>query len=221
MDATSSLLAPEQQQPLFDESQLPLGSELLLIEQNVKMGRYTGERIARDRARYAAIIRGLAEGFGVRQLARAFGVAPRTIDAIRRREGLAISTEKKEVSDLMGLFVRLGTERLVDEVNDIPIGQLSVSVGIVSDKKALLDGDPTVRIADARGEPTVEELVDRFERLRQVKVIDVPDELAGGPVSQAGPAAGPPAAVVAAPAAASPDVWTGQEPAESQQKEES
>ncbi|MDD2766005.1 MAG: hypothetical protein PHE83_18740 [Opitutaceae bacterium] len=145
--AESNLPATSQPE-LFRAEELPAGHELLTIEQDERAGRSTGERLARNRERYMAIVRCLAEGIGIRATARAFKVSPHTIFAIRDREAAAIATEKQELSRLMGRFVRMGVERLNEELDDIPIGQLSVSLGIVSDKKALLDGDPTVRVEE-------------------------------------------------------------------------
>lgn len=143
-----SNLPAESQPELFDPAALPLGHELLTLAQDERAGKFTGELIARNRVRYAAIVRCLAEGIGIRATSRAFGVSTNTVSAIREREAGAIETEKKELSTLMGRFVRMSVERLIEEVDAIPIGQLSVSAGIISDKKALLDGDPTIRIEE-------------------------------------------------------------------------
>lgn len=193
MENQTSNLPAENQQEFWDESRMPIGHELLTIEQRAKSGRYTGERIARDQARYRGIVRCLSEGLGIRQTARAFHVSTHTVQAIRDREGLAIATEKKELSHLMGRFVRLSVERLIEELDAIPIGQLSVSVGIIQDKKALLDGDPT-SIIDHRSadesvvsEDQVRDYLDRMKRAAVAVpgVLDVPSDLSsdGKPVN--------------------------------------
>jgi hypothetical protein len=171
----SNLPAKTEQQPeLFDESALPIGHELLTIEKDEKRGRFTGEIVARNRERYAAIVRALAEGFGIRQIARAFHVSCNTIFAIRDREGHAIETEKKQLAGLMGRFVRMSVERLIEEHDQIPVGQLPVALGIVQDKRALLEGDPTVRV-DERIEVAISasDLAGMLERMKRAQVIDV------------------------------------------------
>lgn len=192
MDSKKSNLPSVVQEELFDPSALPAGHELLSVDEREKNGKSTGERIAKDRKKYMAIVRCLAEGIGIRQTARAFGVSSMTVMAIRDREGLAIGTEKKELSAKMAQFVRLGVERLIEEVENIPIGQLSVSVGIIQDKKALLDGDPTA-IIDHRSadEATVsaDQVRDYLDRMKRAAVavpgvLDVPSDLSsdGKPV---------------------------------------
>jgi hypothetical protein len=147
MDSPSSQL-PAEQPELFDPAAIPKGHELLTIDKDERAGKFTGERIARNREKYLGIVRALAEGMGIRRTARAYGVSTNTVAAIREREPSLIETEKKDLSRLMGRFVTMATERLIEEHDQIPIGQLSVSLGIVQDKKALLDGDPTIRIEE-------------------------------------------------------------------------
>jgi hypothetical protein len=167
------------QDDLFDASQLPLGHELLTLEEDARSGRSTGERLAKDRARYEGIVRCLAEGIGIRRTARAFHASTQTVMAIRDKEGVSIETQKKELSKLMGHFVRISVERLIEEHEEIPIGQLSVSAGIIQDKKTLLDGDATVRVEERiEVALTPADLRGMLERLKGGRVIDVPAETA-------------------------------------------
>lgn len=174
-----SNLPAEKQEELFDAAALPLGHELLKLEERARNPEFTGERVAKDRERYEGIVRALAEGLGTRAIARAFRVSPHVVSAIRSREAQLVATEKKEVSRKMGDFVRMGVERLVEEIDTIPIGQLSVSVGIIADKKALLDGDPTMRVESglSRSAVTVEELRRVLAEVRERQkavVVDAP-----------------------------------------------
>jgi hypothetical protein len=144
---------------LFDESMLPAGRELLSLEEDAKRGRFTGEIVARNRERYARIVRCLAEGIGIRATARAFGCSTSTVQAIRDREGLAIGTEKKELSTKLGHFARMAGERLIEELDNIPIGQLPVAMGIALDKKAQLDGEASAIVEHrTRREPDPEDI---------------------------------------------------------------
>jgi hypothetical protein len=70
---------------------------------------------------------------------------------IRDRHPELIAGEKKDLSRLAGRFIKLGLERLVEAVgrNEIPAAQLSVPLGIISDKKLLWDGEATSRIEHA------------------------------------------------------------------------
>lgn len=150
----NSNLPTVQQEELFDASELPLGLELLHIDDNERRGVFTGERIARDKARYQAIVQALAEGLGIRQIARAFKVSPHTISAIREREVELIATEKQGLIRLAGRACRLSLERYVEalEKNEISPGQIPVGFGIIMDKKLLLEGEATSRIETTRRE---------------------------------------------------------------------
>lgn len=107
-------------------------------------GSFSGERLAKgDPARYQAILRALAEGMGIRQIARAFRVSANTVAAVRRREGSCIETEKEGLAHLLRLGARLGVERIVDEIGEFRRESLPIAVGILIDKAQLLAGDPT------------------------------------------------------------------------------
>ena len=170
MDQPKSNLPAATQVELWDESKLPAGRELLSLDQDERSGRFTGEIVARNRERYAAIVRCLAEGVGIRATARAFGASTGTIQAIRDREGLAIGTEKKELSTKLGHFARMASERLIEELDEIPIGQLPVAMGIALDKKAALDGEASA-IVEHRStrEPDPEDIRRYLEGLRSAR----------------------------------------------------
>lgn len=173
------------QVPLFNERHLPAGRELLSLDDDERRGKFTGEIVAKNRERYASIVRCLAEGIGIRATARAFGCSTHTVQAIRDREGLAIATEKKELSTTLGHFARMASERLVDELDRIPIAQLPVAMGIAIDKKAALDGEASAIVEHrSRREPDPEDIRAYLEGLRSgaSKSAEV-----GSPVVSAGP----------------------------------
>lgn len=148
---SESLMPAVEQEELFDAEALPAGLELLSIDADERRGRFTAERVCRNRERYEAIVTGLAEGLGVRQLCRAFRVSPHTVQTIRERESSRIATEKQEFSLRLGRVARLALERIEEEIEggDMSGKDLSVCLGIVLDKKALLDGEPTARVEHA------------------------------------------------------------------------
>lgn len=155
------------QMPLFVERHLPAGRELLSLDDDERRGKFTGEIVARNRERYAAIVRCLAEGIGIRATARAYGCSTHTVQAIRDRERLAIASEKKELSATLGHFARMAGERLVEELDRIPIGQLPVAMGIAVDKKAALDGEASAIVEHrSRREPDPEDIRAYLETLR-------------------------------------------------------
>jgi len=133
--------------PLFDESQLPAGRELLLpIE--VQRHQFSGERVARNQERYAAIVQALGEGLGVRQIARAFACSQHTIEGIRERSASAVATQKEQTGAKLRRLVRMTLERLEEclEKDLISPGQLPVTAGILIDKSLAWEGQATATV---------------------------------------------------------------------------
>lgn len=114
------------------------------------VGHFTGERLKKQRPQiYDAIVKCLAEGMGILRIAAAFNVSNNTVTAVRDAEGLSISNEKRQVSRNLRDFAKLGSERLVDEVANIPVAQLPIAIAVAIDKMQVLDGEPN-RILETR-----------------------------------------------------------------------
>lgn len=137
----------ESQIPLFDESQLPAGRELLLPAE-VQRHQFTGERVARNEQRYAAIVQALGEGLGVRQIARAFSCSQHTIEVIRERSAVQVATQKEQTGAKLRRLVRMTLERLEEclEKDLISPGQLPVTAGILIDKSLAWEGQATATV---------------------------------------------------------------------------
>ena len=95
-----------------------------------------------DPNRLEAIVRALSEGMGINATSRVFGVCPETVYNIMERYPEHCGEWRARVSRHLGKFINLAVSRLTEEVDDIPLGQLSVSLGICMDKKANLDSQP-------------------------------------------------------------------------------
>ncbi len=157
----------ETQAELFER-----GAELLTVDDDARLGRYSGVIVDRNRERRDQIIRCLAEGVGVNRVAKAFGASIQTVLAIRQRHAGLITAEKKDASLQIGRIVRLGLDRFEEALvkNEISPGQLPVAMGILLDKKAMLDGDATMVVRIEREEvPSVEDLTARLEAMKRVK----------------------------------------------------
>lgn len=157
-----SLIARAEAQP-----SLPLPSTADLpasfFEGREAVGEFTGERLFRQRPEvYRAIVTCLAEGIGVRATARALKVSTNTVAAVRAREGATVETQKKETVSQLRQFARLGAERLLDEVDKIPLQSLPIAIGIAVEKAELLDGGATARVehVQAPGEKEFKQLLD-------------------------------------------------------------
>jgi transposase-like protein len=130
---------------LFDE--IDAGSELLTIEQDRTANRHTGSTLERREELRAAICDRLCEGVSQRRIAREFGVSRNTLAKLIERLETAGKMEphKKRMSRKLARVIEAGTEEFMTMLEEgrVPVNVLPVAVGIFSDKKALLDGEPT------------------------------------------------------------------------------
>ncbi|MBK8002309.1 MAG: helix-turn-helix domain-containing protein, partial [Verrucomicrobia bacterium] len=158
---------------LFDESQLPAGRELLLPAEEQRR-RFTADMVARNQERYRAIVGAIAEGLGVRQICRAFGVSHHTVQAIRERDPQLVATEKERARGEFRQLVRLASDRLREalENDELAPGQLPVALGILVDKSLALEGQPMMTVA-VRHEVDQESVRRMFESLAQPVTLDV------------------------------------------------
>jgi hypothetical protein len=115
------------------------------------------------------------------------------------RESHAVATLKERTVSVLRTFGRLAADRLLDEVDQIPIQSLPIALGIAVEKAELLAGGATSRIEHTESGPTHEDYI----RMISGKVIEAEIIPAigfqGGEVAQK--SADPGAAVQAEPAA--------------------
>jgi hypothetical protein len=134
-----------------------------------RRGEFTAERLMESRPTiYRAIVDGLGQGLGVRQLCRAYRVSHHTVAAVMARESQAVATLKERTVSVLRTFGRLAADRLLDEVDQIPIQSLPIALGIAVEKAELLSGGATSRIEHADSGPTHED----YLRMISGKVID-------------------------------------------------
>lgn len=123
------------------------GWELINLREPAKRGRFTGEQLARNDQRLAAVLGAIAEGLGTRQIARAFNISTNTVLALREEHGPAIETQKEGLGRQMLAGARLAVERIIEEIDQMPRASLPIVAGVLTDKGLLLTGSPTARIA--------------------------------------------------------------------------
>jgi hypothetical protein len=112
------------------------------------------------------------------------------------RESVAVATLKERTVSVLRTFGRLAADRLLDEVDQIPIQSLPIALGIAVEKAELLAGGATSRIEHTESGPTHEDYI----RMISGKVIEaevVPIGFQGEEVAQK--SADPGAAVQAVP----------------------
>jgi hypothetical protein len=149
-----------------------------------RRGEFTAERLMESRPTiYRALVDGLGQGLGVRQLCRAYRVSHHTVAAVMARESVAVATLKERTVSVLRTFGRLAADRLLDEVDQIPIQSLPIALGIAVEKAELLAGGATSRIEHTESGPTHEDYI----RMISGKVIEaevVPIGFKGGEVAQ-------------------------------------
>lgn len=129
---------------LVDDSST-LGSELLEpIE--AQAARFSGKIVDKNRERVDGILGARAMGFPLRQICAAFHVSPHTVAEIERRHSVKLATLKDRLARKFGVFVELGLDRAIRQVDSMDIDKLMVSLGIAADKMQVLTGEPSAII---------------------------------------------------------------------------
>jgi hypothetical protein len=77
-------------------------------------GRFTGERLLRERPRvYRKVVELLAEpGISINQITRLCRVSEHTVRAVRDREAISIAERKQRLMSIFGNVAELGAERM-------------------------------------------------------------------------------------------------------------
>lgn len=157
--------------------------DLTKLDQPAAAKRFTAESLQRNRAKRDAIIRALAEGQGLLRIARAFGVSHHTVAALRDSRPDLVAIEKEQLSRNLGRVMSVCLERFEEGVVDGKVhpGQLPVGFGILADKKALLDGEATIRVERVQRHEVSLELVAGYLAKRGIALpaIDVESGVVG------------------------------------------
>lgn len=119
----------------------------------------------------------LKEGKTCEETAKIAEVRKQTVVDIRKQmevDGkMEMGSWKREVSSLLGEFALKGAKRLVDEIDTMPIGQVTMAVAIAVDKVRDLTDAPTVKV-EARLKISQDELNRAFGLdAKPIEVIDI------------------------------------------------
>lgn len=147
-----------------------LGSELLEPAES-QAARFSGKIVEKNRERVDGILGARAMGFPLRQICAAFHASPHTVAEIERRHAVKLATLKDRLARKFGVFVELGIDRAIREVDRMDRDRLMVSLGIAADKMQVLTGEPSAIVAtpDQARRFSIESLRERLGRT----VIDV------------------------------------------------
>jgi hypothetical protein len=119
------------------------------IEQAAGSGgrEFSGERLHRDRPEtYQAVVAAYANGLSIRQIARALRVSTNTVAAVVEREPKAVETHKQRTISGLRRFVGATIERMLEDLDRMPLQSLPVALGVAVDKLQLLSGEATARV---------------------------------------------------------------------------
>lgn len=115
---------------------------------------FTGERLHRDRPDvYQAIVTAWANGLSQRQIARALRVSTNTVAAVIEREPDAVEAQKKRLVTGLRRFAGATVERMLEDLDKMPLQALPVALGVAVDKLQLLSGEATARIERTESRP--------------------------------------------------------------------
>lgn len=108
---------------------------------------FTGERLFRERPDvYGAIVQAHANGLSQRQIARALRVSTNTVAAVVEREPGAVEAHKQRTISGLRRFVGATIERMLEDLDRMPLQSLPVALGVAVDKLQLLTGEATQRV---------------------------------------------------------------------------
>ena len=106
----------------------------------------TGKKLEKEKRE--KVVELLNEGIGTNMISMETGVSKPTIIAIRNdtedNNGFQLGTWKKQTSVLLSQIVTRGSNRLLEEIENIPAGQLPLAIAIMTDKVMALQDAPTV-----------------------------------------------------------------------------
>ena len=115
-------------------------------EQSKPKGRFTGERLFRERPRvYRKVVELLAEpGMSINQITKLCRVSEHTVRAVREREAVSIAERKQRLMSIFGNVAEIAAERMEELAGQATLRDAGITAGIATDKLLALSGDPQV-----------------------------------------------------------------------------
>ena len=106
----------------------------------------SGKKI--DKKKHKEVVDLLSDGAGTNAVVATTGISKPTVLAIKKdcedNNGFELGTWKKNTARLLSQIVTQGSTRLLDEIENIPAGQLPLAIAIMTDKVMALQDAPTV-----------------------------------------------------------------------------
>lgn len=113
-------------------------------EQTKQKGRFTGERLLRERPRvYRKVVELLAEpGMSINQITKLCRVSEHTVRAVRDREAASIAERKQRLISIFGNAAEMAAERMEELAGTASLRDAGTTAGIATDKLLALTQDP-------------------------------------------------------------------------------
>ena len=105
-------------------------------EQSKPKGRFTGERLLRERPRvYRKVVELLAEpGMSINQITKFCRVSEHTVRAVRDREAMSIAERKQRLTSIFGNVAEIAAERMEELAGKASLRDAGITAGIATDK---------------------------------------------------------------------------------------
>lgn len=168
---------------LLDMNGIPVRDDVLQLVV-AKRYEHTGARLLENEEMTLALVEKLTHGWGVKRISEALHISPHTIRKARRvlaQQG-KLAPHLERLDDNYADILEAGSERLRDGVEDgtLTVGQLSVTIGIISQQKALLNGKATTIVGHVEDKSLLLNRLNGF--MAKLPVIEV--ETVPGAVNQ-------------------------------------
>jgi hypothetical protein len=113
-------------------------------ERSKPKGRFTGERLLRERPRvYRKVVELLAEpGMSINQITKLCRVSEHTVRALRDREAISIAERKQRLMSIFGNVAEIAAERMEELAGQASLRDAGITAGIATDKLLALASDP-------------------------------------------------------------------------------
>jgi hypothetical protein len=110
-------------------------------------GRFTGERLLRERPRvYRKVVELLAEpGVSINQITKLCRVSEHTVRALQDREAISIAERKQRLMSIFGNVAEIAAERMEELAGTASLRDAGMTAGIATDKLLALSNDPLLQ----------------------------------------------------------------------------
>lgn len=173
MSAESLILTAAQEAMKTDEQLLLFyGAEMEKMDRSTPAGEYTGERffVRRPEAYKLCVLMCADPTISTRQICKLLHITDGTVNGVREREETLVNGERHRLNRKLSHAIERAVERTHEDMPNASALQAATAMGILVDKRALLEGAPTIRIdvtSAGGGNALIERMQALYERLRE------------------------------------------------------